>query len=119
MKKLLLFLVFSALGLLAGCANTPISNTQMTAASAAQIQAQNNANAITNWYRMCLIYHGMQPQIAQKVATVSPASAQKVLIASHQATAVCSKVPTDMNSAAAEITQAVTTIGVLAAIPTN
>ena len=110
MKRLMLAAVIAAS--LAGCANTPIGN-----ASANPQQAQ--ANTLTAWYQGCLVYHGMQPQIAQKVATLPVASAQKVLIASHQLTALCTTTPTDPASAAAQVTAAVTTISVIAAIPTK
>ena len=98
---------------LAACANTPIGSAPAVSASQAQ------ANTLTGWYQGCLVYHGMQPQIAQKVATLPAASAQKVLIASHQLTKLCTTTPTDPASAAAQVTAAVTTISVIAAIPTK
>ena len=98
---------------LAGCANTPLGTTQAVTPQQAQ------ANTLTAWYQGCLIYHGMQPQIAQKVTTLPVASAQKVLIASHQLTKLCTTTPTDPASAAAQVTAAVTTISVIAAIPTK
>lgn len=110
MKKILFA---SAVALaLAGCANTPIGS-----APANPPQAQ--ANTLTAWYQGCLVYHGMQPQIAQKVATLPVASAQKVLIASHQLTRLCTTTPTDPASAAAQVTAAVETISIVAAIPTK
>ena len=111
MKRLILAAAVAAT--LAGCANTPIGNAPAASASQAQ------ANTLTAWYQGCLVYHGMQPQIAQKVATLPVASAQKVLIASHQLTALCTTTPTDPATAAAQVTAAVTTISVVAAIPTK
>lgn len=104
----------SALALsLGACANTTLGTAPAQSASQAQ------ANTLTAWYQGCLVYHGMQPQIAQKVATLPAASAQKVLIASHQLTELCTTTPTDPASAAAQVTAAVTTISVVASIPTN
>ena len=103
-------LICAPLLALAGCANTPLG-------TASPQQAQ--ANTLTAWYQGCLVYHGMQPQIAQKVATLPVASAQKVLIASHQLTKLCTTTPTDPATAAAQVTAAVKTISIVAAIPTK
>ncbi len=111
MKKILI--AAAAALALAGCANTPIGNAP------AQSSAQAQANTLTAWYQGCLVYHGMQPQIAQKVATLPAASARKVLIASNQLAKLCTTTPTDPASAAAQVTAAVTTISVIAAIPTK
>ncbi len=111
MKKYLIPAALAAM-LLAGCANTPV----VPNATPAQAAAQTAANLQTHQYQLCLFYHGAHATIAQKLQTLPQASANTLYGATQQATKLCSTVLTNDTQAATQLTQAFTTIAVMAGI---
>ncbi len=103
--------VFAVLSLaLVGCANTS------TAPQTATQQAQTIANLRTQQYQSCLVYNASAQLINQKLQTLPLSQANTLFAATQQATALCSTVFANTAQAQAQLTQALTTISMLAAI---
>lgn len=116
MKLFNFVLAVAMVSILAGCASTPIG--QQTPAQ----QQQQLVNTRTQQYQECLVYHGLQPTIAKKVATLPIKQATALYDASVQATKYCGTVLTNSQSEIKLLAQAFTTItleaGVSFALPT-
>lgn len=95
---------------LTGCANT--STAPQTAAQ----QVQTMANLRTQQYQSCLVYNASAQIINQKLQTLPLAQANTLFAATKQATALCSTVFTNTTQAQTQLTQALTTVSMLAAI---
>ncbi len=113
MKTLIIAVILLAMSILiAGCANTPVSTAPATPAQ----DAQTMANLRTQQYQSCLVYNASAQLINQKLQTLPLAQANTLYAATKQATELCSTVFTNTTQAAAQLTQALTTISMLAAI---
>ncbi len=95
---------------LLGCANT--STAPQTAAQT----AQTLANLRTQQYQSCLVYNASAQLINQKLQTLPLAQANTLFAATQQATQLCGTVFTNTTQAAAQLTQSLTTVSMLAAI---
>ena len=121
MKKLIMAALVAAS--LAGCAPLVASNNTATQ-TPAQVAAQQTANMQANWYVYCQAFKSAQPTIAQKIPTASLDVVKVVAPLSHKIAQECSKpMPTDITTAATQLTQDVTTVivqlGIQALAPTT
>ncbi len=105
MRSVLAVVVALALG-----ACTTLSGTAPT-------PAQQVATTQALWTQKCIVWSSMQPFVTKKLATMAPASVEKVIIAAHALDASCATLPANPQQAVISMTQELTTISILAAIP--
>ena len=99
--------------LLAGCTTLGIGTA---ATSSATTAAQSQAQLQASWLQECLLYEAAQKALYLNLNKLSNAQLQQALMVTSEITPLCLSQPANLQAATVQITSAITTIGILAAV---